>query len=87
MDSSSSKDIERKKEVIISPEGFHSLDQSITQTSKSLCKITISSRKMSSGFLIQLFKGQKEFYCLMTNEHVITKKMIEQKINKNRYLL
>ena len=35
MGSSSSKDIERKKEVIISQEGFYSLDQSITQTSKS----------------------------------------------------
>ena len=35
---------------------------------------------MSSGFLIHLFKGRKEFYCLMTNEHVITKEMIEKKI-------
>ena len=35
---------------------------------------------MSSGFLIQLFKGRKEFYCLMTNEHVITKEMIDKKI-------
>ena len=85
MNSSSSKDIERKKEVIISPEGFHSLDQSITQTSKSLCKITVSSGKMSSGFLIQLFKGQKEFYCLMTNEHVITKEMIDKKIKIDIY--
>ena len=80
MSSSDSKDIEKKKEVIISPEGFYSLDPSITQTSKSLCKIIISSGKMSSGFLIQLFKGRKEFYCLMTNEHVITKEMIEKKI-------
>jgi len=59
MGSSSSKDIERKKEVIISPECFHLLDQSITQTSKSLYKITISSGKKSSEFLIQLFKGTK----------------------------
>ena len=85
MGSSSSKDNERKKEVIISPEGFHSLDQSITQTSKSLCKITVSSGKMSSGFLIQLFKGRKEFYCLMTNEHVITKEMIDKKIKIDIY--
>ena len=85
MGSSGSKDIERKKEVIISPEGFHSLDPSITQTSKSLCKITISSGKMSSGFLIQLFKGRKEFYCLMTNEHVITKEMIDKKITIDIY--
>jgi len=31
MGSSDSKDIEKKKEVIISPEGFYSLDPSITQ--------------------------------------------------------
>ena len=80
-----SKDIKRKKEVIISPEGFHSLDQSITQTSKSLCKIIVSAGKISSGFLIQLFKGRKEFYCLMTNEHVITKEMIDKKIKIDIY--
>ena len=96
MGSNESKEMKRKKElqtsrndikneVIISPEGFHSLDPSITQISKSLCKITISSGKMSSGFLIQLFKGRKEFYCLMTNEHVITKEMIDKKIKIDIY--
>ena len=85
MGSSGSKEIERKKEVIITPEGFHSLDESIIRASKSVCKIIIPPKEMSSGFLIQLFKGQKEFYCLMTNEHVITKKMIEQKIKIGLY--
>ena len=94
MGSNESKEMKRKKEfqtsrndikeeVIISPEGFHSLDESITQTAKSLCKIMGSFNRISSGFLIQLFKGEKEFYCLVTNEHVITKKMIEQKIEIN----
>ena len=45
----------------------------------------MSSDRMSSGFLIQLFKGQKEFYCLMTNQHVITKEMIEKKITIDLY--
>ena len=70
----------KKNEVIISPEGFYLLDQSITRASKSLCKIIVSSGRISSGFLIQLFKGQKNFYCLMTNEHVITKEIIKQKL-------
>ena len=77
--------IDIKNEVIISPEGFHSLDTSITQSSKSLCKILVSFDRMSSGFLIQLFKGQKEFYCLITNEHVITKEMIDKKIKIDIY--
>ena len=34
---------------------------------------------MSSGFLIKLFKGDEDFFCLMTNEHVITKDIIKNK--------
>lgn len=64
---SSSKYIERKKcqiknEVIISSEDFHSLNQSITRASKSLCKIIVSSGRISSGFLIQFIKEQKNLY-------------------------
>ena len=85
-----SKHIEKKKgdiknEVIISPEGLHSLDESIARAAKSICKIIVPPNEKSSGFLIQLFKDEKELYCLMTNEHVITKKMIEQKIKIDLY--
>ena len=57
MGSSGSKDIERKEgniknEVIILPGGFHSLDESIIRDSKSVCKIIIPPKEMSSGFLI-----------------------------------
>ena len=76
---------EIKNEVIISKEGFHQLDESITSTSKSLCKIVVSSDRMSSGFLIRLFKDTKKFYCLITNEHVITKEMIKEKITIDVY--
>ena len=96
MGSSESKDNEKteeaqksrnstENEVWISPEGPFSLDESITLASKSLCKILVTSDTMSIGFLIQLFKGDKEFYCLMTNEHVITKKMIQEKNIINIY--
>ena len=53
-------------------------DISILQASKSLCKI-LTQGKISSGFLIQLFKDQEIFFCSMTNEHVITKDMIARK--------
>ena len=77
MDSSDSKDIKAQDLI--------PLDQSITKLSKSLCKIIVPPTIMLSGFLIQLFKDEKEFYCLMTNEHVITKEMIEQKISIDIY--
>ena len=44
---------------------------------KSLCKIVIG-KKLSSGFLIKLFRGNDDFFCLMTNEHVIKNNMIRQ---------
>ena len=46
--------------------------ESILDILKSICKIKISNT-IGSGFLIKFFKGNKDFYCLMTNEHVITK--------------
>ena len=50
----------------------------IANATKSICKIT-TSNKLGSGFLIKLFKGSEEFFCLMTCEHVITRKMIKQR--------
>ncbi len=46
---------------------------------KSICKIE-ASNIIGSGFLIKLSKGNSPLFCLMTNEHVITKDMIESKI-------
>ena len=45
---------------------------------KSIGKITVDN-KSSSGFLILLDKHGHNFYCLMTNEQIITKDMIKQK--------
>ena len=51
-------------------------DISLFQTTASLCKMKTND-KISSGFLIKLIKDKKYFFCLMTNEHVITKDMVE----------
>ena len=45
---------------------------------KSICKIS-QLNQVSFGFLIKLFKKDKDFYCLMTNEHTITQEMIKKK--------
>ena len=51
---------------------------SIVPATKSLCKI-ITNYRIASGFLIKLFKGEENFYCLISNEHIITKNMIKNK--------
>ena len=60
------------------------VDMSLNEVCKSVCKI-ITKNSVASGFLIKLYKEQKELYCLMTNEHVINKKMIESKDIINFY--
>jgi len=48
---------------------------------KSPVKIEIDQNHFGSGFFLKLKKNNgKEFYCVMTNQHVITPEMIEQKI-------
>ena len=61
-----------------------SLPESIIKASKSIYKIDTSS-KLSSGFLMKFFRRNKEFFCLMMDEQIITKKMIEQKQPINFY--
>ena len=48
---------------------------------KSICKIIFDhpQKDLSSGFLIKLFKDEKPFYCLMTNEHSVDKEMIKRR--------
>ena len=61
----------------------------------SSVKIEIDQNHFGSGFFLKLKKNNgKEFYCMMTNQHVITPEMIEQKMtisilyeNENRALI
>ena len=50
----------------------------IMEIGKSICKI-ITSKSLGTGFLIKLNKMNKQFYCLMTNEHVIKQNIISNK--------
>ena len=63
---------------------MHQLDKSIANASKSICKI-FAKDKVSSGFLIKLFKRDQDFFCLITCEHVITTKMIKKRNTINMY--
>ena len=46
---------------------------------KAVIKIELPNRAEASGFFILLTRKEKPFYCLMTNEHVISSNMIENK--------
>ena len=69
---------ERINEDIIKNSKIEKIDKCLYKVTKSICKI-ITSKNAGSGFLIKLYKGNKPFYCLMTNEHVIRKEIIELK--------
>ena len=69
---------ERINENIIVNSQIFKIDKCLYKVCKSVCKIRISN-SVGSGFLIKLYRENNPFYCLMTNEHVITKKMIELK--------
>jgi len=57
---------------------------SILKPLKSICKID-TSESISTGFFIKFFKGEKDFFCLMTNKHVITSKLIKERKTINVY--
>ena len=56
----------------------------VIEVSKSVCRIH-THKQIATGFLIKLIKEENPFYCLITNEHVINKEMIEQKQTINIY--
>ena len=49
----------------------------IAVAAKSLCYIK-TPYKRASGFLIKFMTNYKDFYCLMTNEHVVGKELVEK---------
>ena len=69
---------ERENENLMYRPVMIEINQCVFKVSKSICKIILSN-KMGTGFLIKLFRGNEPFYCLMTNQHIITKEMIESK--------
>ena len=70
--------------AIENPESFqpgsemHQINIPVSKTIKSLCKVITPNKDIASGFLIKFFKDQQDFFCLMTNEHAITKELIEK---------
>ena len=66
-------------EVMIKNSDIKKVDLNLIKAIKSICKI-VYERRYGTGFFIKLEKDDKELYCLITNEHLIKKEMIENKI-------
>ena len=69
---------ERENENLMFNSKIIRIDKCLSKVSKSICKIIVSNI-IGTGFLIKLFRGNESFYCLMTNEHIITREMVESK--------
>ena len=67
-----------KEENILNGKIPIKLDPCVVKVSKSLCFIQTQSSS-GSGFLIKLFKGTQDFFCLITCEHVIKREMVNKR--------
>ena len=70
----------RINQGLIAGSPFEYLDSCLIDVSKSVCKIKIGKKSESvfgSGFLLRYLINEKYFYCLMSNEHIITKDLIK----------
>ena len=72
----------RINEIETKVSGIKEIDINLHEVCKSICKIIYKNR-FGTGFFIKLYIEEKELFCLMTNEHVITKEMIELKEDIN----
>ena len=68
-----------KKEVINDESEIHSIDSCLYEVIKSVCKIIYSNEKgtdKGTGFFIKIFFDNGPLFCLMTCEHIITNKLV-----------
>ena len=70
----------RINEVEIKKSDLKPLDKNIIKVSPSVCKI-MTNISNGTGFLIKLNRNNNILFCLMTNEHVIRREMVENQEN------
>ena len=71
------EDSSRNEQALIRNSNLIPLPPSIVSVSKSIC-IIFTQFSSASGFLLKLFKGEENFFCLVTNEYVINENLIRQ---------
>ena len=68
----------RRNEILIKDSNIRPINSCLFDVCPSICKI-IFSNTIGTGFFIKLYKNDEALFSLMTNEHIITKDMIEKK--------
>ena len=72
------EDNDRRNEIETANSPIKEIDLNLNEICKLICKI-IHKNRYGTGFFKKLYKDEKELLCLMTNEHIINKDMIESK--------
>ena len=57
---------------------FDIYQENLNKLQKSIRRIAIDKKIYGTGFLMELEKENTPFYCLITNEHVISEDLIEE---------
>ena len=68
----------KTNEILTPGSNMYTVNPYLYAVCRSICKISYPNG-VGTGFFIKLFKNGKPLFLLMTNEHVITKNMIENK--------
>ena len=61
--------------------------KNISNISKGTVKIAMKDDSFGSGCFLKLERNKKQFYCLITNQHVINSEMVEKKKKKLLYTM
>ena len=80
---STNKNIIKEKEFRLTTLPLEKTDRNIA---KSICKIKIETplgTTYGTGFLLRFYIEQETFYCLISNEHLISEDIINNKNNRN----
>jgi len=78
----------RLNEAIMDGSEMYSIDSCLFEVCHSICKILYRTDKginKGTGFLIKFYKEDEPLFSLMTNEHVITKEVIDRKVEIQVY--
>ena len=74
----------RIQEGKVSQIPLEKVDRSTFNVSESICRVkykTENERIEATGFLLAFYIEQERFYCLISNEHVIKKELLNQDID------
>ena len=73
--------LEKKEAKVIGSNilSYDTYNKNLNKLRKSIRRIIINNKSYGTGFLMELEKENSPFYCLITNEHVISEDLIEKK--------